>query len=169
MAKIKYDFKLTDFVKGLKFKNNDIKNAALADVKDYVAEQVLLKVGNAISPVTGGAFKNLSKDYAKDKSKRSGRPIANLELTGNMLDKLRVVQKKDTLTLEINAESGTKDFNKADAHNQQTGKAKSWAKRIGFPRRPFIPDAKRGESFSKDIKAGIKDIILTAKEDDKDG
>ncbi len=59
---------------------------AKQDVLDFIKEQVLADIAEARSPVTGKAFRALSKDYKQLKQTESGAPIANMELTGAMLD-----------------------------------------------------------------------------------
>jgi len=120
---------------------------AVEDIKNFVLDSVLDSVGEARSPVSGyGKFKGLNKDYKKIKGKQSSSVIANLELTGDMLDALEVVEVKDRLRIRIKgSESG-----KADGHNNHSGKSR-------LPTRRFIPGS--GETFKRDIISGIKEIV----------
>ena len=58
---------------------NERKKEAMAEVAEYLEDTVLDRVSKGISPVSGqGAFKGLSKNYRKIKSKKSGSTKANL-------------------------------------------------------------------------------------------
>jgi hypothetical protein len=145
--KVKYDFKLTDFVKGIKFKSAAQKREVISDVKNFVLESVLNDVGEGKSPVTGRKFKLLSKDYSK--SKKRGNRLPNLELKGDLLDSLKVVKRKrDVLRLTVSQSQQPK----ADGHNNFTGKSK-------LPSRKFIPNIAKKESFRPAIKKDIIEII----------
>lgn len=128
---------------------DSVVREAMADIKDYVLEQILLDVADTRSPVTGRPFKGLNKDYAKQKAKEGGTPIANLLLTGDMLDAVRIKSAgSDKLLLYVSADQS----DKADGHNDHSGESK-------LPTRRFIPLESDGDSFRPEIRAGIKDII----------
>jgi len=120
-----------------------------AEIKDLVVEQVLEKVGDTTSPVTGRSFKRLSSKYASVKSKTAA-PIPNLELKGKLLDSVKVIKKDGELNLTVAA----KEQGKADGHNK-FNKARN--KRI--PARKFIPDEDKNEDFIPEIRNRIKDVI----------
>lgn len=128
------------------------KKSALRTVSQFVLEQVLSKVGEATSPVTktgkseGRKFPSLNPDYAKFKRKKRASPIANLELSGKMLDALRTNFTGNRVTLEIKG----KQAGKADGHNDHSGKST-------LPLRRFIP--KKNETFTSDILSGIAKIL----------
>lgn len=140
--KVKYDFNpLAQIDIRL---SSDEKDDLLDRISNYVLESVLSDVGEARSPVTGKPFPKLSKDYAE----KVGRKVATLELTGDMLDSLKIERKKSLLRLTVpDDEQG-----KADGHNNFSGESP-------LPERKFIPDAEAGESFRPEIIGGIKDII----------
>ena len=125
------------------------RKAVLDEVTDFILESVLLDVAESRSPVTGRAFKGLNKDYRAIKEDEGGTPVPNLELTGDLMDSLEVVKgKRGKLVLTVSDDQQ----GKADGHNNHSGDSK-------LPRRPFIPDAARGETFRPKIREGIEAII----------
>ena len=116
---------------------------ALDRIEDFVLEQVLLHVGESKSPVAKGAFqKKLSPEYRK----KAGKSVANLELSGDLLDNLKVVRSGNKLTLQNDGD----EAGKSDGHNNHSGKSK-------LPAREFIP--KEEGTFKRAILRGIKEII----------
>lgn len=145
--KVKYDFNPFQ-ISGIPLRGNK-RVKALREVKDFVLEQVLSKVGRTQSPVSGeGSFKSLDKDYKKLKIKKGGRPIANLELTGKLTSGIKVIPQAAGLRLTTTQTQQPK----ADGHNNFSGKSP-------LPRRQFVPDVQRSQTFKKDIIAGIKRIV----------
>lgn len=128
-------------------KPSDIK-AAVDEVSDYVYSSVKKNTSRQISSVTGDAFEKLSKDYAKFKKKEVGNSLANLVLSGDMMDSLKVIRRASKLTLTVGANQQAK----ADGHNNHSGDSK-------LPERKFIPSSDLGETFSPDILSGITEII----------
>lgn len=128
----------------------DLKGEALSLIADFVKEKVLSYVGSGESPVAGGKWqRKLSPAYKKRKDEISGVGFANMELTGAMLDALEVVDHKGVLALEISGEEAAK----ADGHNNFSGDSK-------LPPRQFIPNAKKGQNFKRDIISGMAEIAL---------
>lgn len=122
-------------------------------VADFVKESVLSDIGSAKSPVSGGRWKrSLTKEYAKEKGSRT----ANLELSGVMLDQLKVIQKKgNTLSLEIKgSQAGKADGNNRGTYGKKFTKLKN--------AREFIPRGKK--TLTKEIWDGIKDILKSFKD-----
>lgn len=132
------------------------RDEATKRVADFVRESVLSAVGEGRSPVAGeGRFQALSKEYKKRKSEISSSTIPNLELYGDMLDSLEVVEVRGgKLRLKV----GEDQNDKADGHCNFSGKSK-------IPRRRFVPNAKDGQTFSRDIISGIKDILSEYEEE----
>lgn len=143
--KVKFDF---NPLKGIRIKDKSVKDDILDQIASYVQERVLFDVGNQVSPVTGDKFPALDKDYAKRKRAEGGTPIANLELTGDMLSSLTVKRTSKGLQLTV----GSDQQEKAAGHNH-------WYGSPTMPRRAFIPKADSGEDFSEDILKGIQSII----------
>lgn len=124
------------------------RNNVLLEVKDFVLESVLSKVGSQRSPVAGhGKFKKLSKDYAAQKKAEHGNKKANLEAEGDLLDSVRVFKSgRGRLKLTVLKAQEAK----ADGHNNHSGDSE-------LPLRRFIPED--NETFSRDIIKGMRDII----------
>ncbi len=123
------------------------RKTALNDVAAYVIEEILNHVGQGKSPVSGVKdFKKLNEKYA-DKEKGGDR-LANLDLTGSMLDSLTFKRKGETLTIGIFDED---EAPKSHGHNTGGG---------NLPKRQFIPDDGKGQYLKKDILRGI-DLIIS--------
>lgn len=147
-TKVKYDF--NPF--GSNYANvkvsGDKRKEILEDLKDFIKVRILEDVGEGISPVTGKQWAGLSKEYKKKKAKEAGNTKANLELFGEMLDSLDVIDFGNGLRVTVSDDQ----MAKADGHNNFSGKSK-------LPERKFIPNAKAGEDFSKELKKEIIDIV----------
>lgn len=123
------------------------------EIADFIEEKVLSAVGEAKSPVAGESWKrSLNKDYRKFKGEHSSSTIANMELTGDMLDAHEVIVVGGRIEQRIKG----KQADKADGHNQLTGRS------THLPKRRFIPGP--NQKYKKGIRDGIKDIILEAQE-----
>lgn len=152
MPKIfKFEFDPFDIAGITKKPRGETKDAILEEVSNFVLESVLSDVGEAKSPVTGRGWAALNKDYIKTKKGQGARPIANLELSGDMLDKLVVKPKGSKLALFV---SDPAQQGKVDGHNHLSGKTPK------LPRRQFIPE--EDGKFSKEIMKGIKGIVKDA-------
>lgn len=127
---------------------------ATQEVADYIKEQVLADLGRGLSPVTGHAFKKLSKSYEVLKEKESANPIANMELTGAMLDAL-VSEPQGDGTVWIGWDDPDQAI-KSFAHN--TGD--------GVPQRKSIPAPR--ENFRPEIRDGIDSILAGYRTDNAD-
>lgn len=129
-------------------KNKSDRDEALERVAELVQTSVLEYVGEAKSPVKGGPWKrSLSPAYKKIKAEESGSTVANMELTGDMLDALEVVRKRGTkLSLQIEGEEAPK----ADGHNNHSGDSP-------LPERRFIPKGR--ETLRDDIWRDVKRIL----------
>jgi hypothetical protein len=139
---VKFDFNPLGGI-GVKLPS-DKRDEILEDVSNYVLESVLEKIGDSESPVTGKSFKRLSKRYAE----KVDRKIATMDETGELLDSIEVRRIGNKLRLTVSDDKQPI----ADGHNDFSGASQ-------LPRRPFIPDEKRGEDFTKEIRKGIQDII----------
>lgn len=120
---------------------------AKAKIAAAVLEHVYGYIGNGSSPVKNGKWKtSLSKDYKKEKRARGGSGIADMDLTGDMLSTLQIVNSGSGLKLRIKG----KEASKADGHNNHSGKSR-------LPLRQFIPT--EDGSFKRKIMDEIKAII----------
>jgi hypothetical protein len=118
---------------------------AKQEVLNFIKEQMLSDFAKATSPVTGDDFVPLSKKYEKYKETKSSAPIANMELTGAMLDALDAIDKGGN-KIEI----GWFDSDQAvKAFNHTTGDT--------VPKRPLIPG--KGEDFRGGIMDEIQSIL----------
>lgn len=128
---------------------------AIADqASSFVLNSVLEDASSQRSSVDGAKWRPLSKDYKVKKTALGGKPIANLELTGDYLGSFKVVKKRDSsLSLTVGADQ----MGKADGHNNHSGDS-------SLPLRRSIPNADDGETFRPEIMRGIKDIVESAKD-----
>lgn len=126
----------------------DRRREAAEEVASYVRDSVLSFVGEGKSPVKGGHWKkSLSPDYKHEKKEFSSVLFANMEESGDMLDALEtVVAGNGRVSLEIDGKEG----DKADGHNNFSGKSK-------LPLREFIPKPK--QTFRDEIWDGVRDIL----------
>ncbi len=123
----------------------DEREDAKQAVLDYIKEQMLSDLGQAVSPVTGDSFTPLSKEYAKYKETKSSNVIPNMELTGALLDSLTGIDKGGT-KIEI---GWFEDDQAVKAFNHTTGDT--------VPKRPLIP--KPDEDFRSGIMDEIESIL----------
>ena len=120
----------------------DAGNAALDAVKGYMQ--------GSSSPVKGeGKFKALSKEYKKRKRKIAGNTKANLKLFGDLDEAMEIEANENSFTISI------KDDNTEKAYNHNVGDT--------LPKRQFIPDEARGETFKRSVVKKIKDEIAKYK------
>lgn len=131
-----------------------LKEEISSEVGDYLKEQILLSIDRLSSPISGGKFKTkLSKQYANEKEKMGGRPVPNLQMTGEMLDQLDYKTTSNGIEIGVFGDSALK----ADGHNNLSGESK-------LPERQFLPDI--GDKFKSDINAEIEKIIQDKLVDD---
>lgn len=143
--KISYNLDLQDDLDGLSKKEK-------TDAKRRIAEYILSEIENhtqaGVSPVTGGEFKRLSKNYAKRKKKLVGNSDPDLHLHDKMINSIRAEIKQESIDFRITEE-------KPKAFNHLVGDT--------LPKRQFLPndeDTKgRAVGFNRTIKDGITEII----------
>tara|TARA_Y100000004_G_scaffold197343_1_gene271266 strand:+ start:4863 stop:5465 length:603 start_codon:yes stop_codon:yes gene_type:complete len=124
----------------------DAGNAALDAVKEYME--------GSSSPVKGsGRFKALSKDYKKKKQKIAGNTNPNLKLFGDLDEAMEVDADENSFTINI------RDDNAAKAYNHNVGDT--------LPKRQFLPDDQRGETFKRSVVTKIKEQIAKYKKKPK--
>lgn len=146
--KIKYDFNPFEGLRG------DARKRAAKELKEYVRDSVINKLQDGKSPVSGQrSFKTLSKEYAE--KEKGGRRLPNLRLEGDLYKGIEVVDSpKGALRLTVTQSQ----MNKADGHNNFTGRSK-------LPKRQFVPDERANQKFKRDIEIGIKEIVSRYKND----
>lgn len=128
------------------------RDRALEAVGNYLLETSLMEIGNGRSPVAGGPWKRgLTKEYRERKSDESSTTIANLELSGDLLDALDV-KKASSNRLFYGVEgdqAGKAEGNNIGTYGTQTADdAKA---------RRFIPVD--GETFRPSIIAGMREVL----------
>jgi hypothetical protein len=123
------------------------------EVGDLVIDEILRSLSEGKSPVKGERFKKLDAQYAKEF--KGGDRTPNLELTGDMLDALKVKNTKDGIEVGIFSKKQTP---KADGHNNFSGESK-------LPQRRFIPS--EDQEFKRDIQNRIKAVVNEFKEKDR--
>lgn len=148
MRKVAYEF---DPFKALGLKppkDAEDRRRALEEAAEIVKTRVLEYVQEARSPVSGGKWKrSLSKEYRDRKLEDGGSGVADMELSGSMLNALEVVLKRgNKLSLEITGAEAPK----ADGHNNHSGRSE-------LPERVFIP--RKNETFKRDIWADVRDTL----------
>jgi len=160
MATKKVQFEFNPF-KNVKIPQNK-RAAALKEVKSFVLEQVLEHVGEGRSPVKGGKWKrSLTKSYKAVKRTQSSVGFANLELSGDMLDALKVVQPRGTNKIKLSVK-GVKQNAKADGNNRGSYGGSPDSRKA----REFVPQKSKKQTFNNDIWNGIDEIVQDHGEDD---
>lgn len=125
----------------------ELREEISKEVSEFVKEQVLQSIAESKSPISGGKFKSkLTTAYAAKKMKDGAAPVANLELTGEMLDSLDTKITNKGFDIGVYGSAAPR----ADGHNNFSGDSK-------LPPRQFLPKA--GEKFKSDIQAEIDKII----------
>lgn len=118
------------------------------EIGQYLVEQVLLSVGEAKSPVSGESWPGLSKTYKAKKVADGSAPIANMELTGDMLNALEARPTEDGVEIGFFDKSQAP---KADGHLKFSGLENN------TPQRRFLPG--EGQNFKKDIDVEVSRMI----------
>ena len=86
-GKISFEFDPFELTGIAPIKDAGLKRRALEDAADFVKQEVLQYVSESKSPVSGGSWKrSLSKEYRKLKTSEGGSSVADMQLTGDMLD-----------------------------------------------------------------------------------
>ena len=131
-----------------------LKQEIAEEVGEYLREQIVLSVNELSSPISGGKFKSkLSNEYAEQKRKMGGKPVANLQMTGEMIDQLDYKTTSSGIEIGVFGDSALK----ADGHNNLSGEST-------LPERRFLPDV--GQSFKSKINSEIEKIIKDKLVDD---
>lgn len=135
----------------VKLDTSDIPKDKIVEAKNavgnFIVDQILSNVGSGVSPVTGGKFEQLTKNYA-DKEKGGSR-LPNLELEGDMLSSLGFKRVNEGIAVGI---QDADQRPKADGHNHFGVFGKSQ-----LPVRRFIPLP--GEDFIPEIENEIETIL----------
>lgn len=139
---------------------SDVPPADRADVLDEVAdalvEGALDMIGEGRSPVYGTKWKGLSKIYKRRKLEEGGKPIANLELSGDLLDALEAkVRRVGPIGVVEYGIFDQDQVDKADGHNNLSGNS-------SLPLRRFVPGP--GEGFADRIQSRVDQIVADAEE-----
>jgi hypothetical protein len=129
------------------------KEEARKEIADFILEKVLEYTADGKSSVDGRPWAKLSKEYKKHKEAEGSGGEANLQLSGDMLDALRAEANGTKIKLFV---AGS-ESDKADGHCNHSGESE-------LPLRRFIPSNDDGESFSKEIVDGVRDIIKNYQE-----
>jgi len=132
---------------------------ALEVVASFLKEQMLLYIGEGVSPLSQGKWKRgLTKDYKEIKGQESSATFANLELSGEFLSSLIVEPEKNKIIIDVAEDQE----GKAEAFlTGQYGKGKM----EDDYRREFMPTDDNGKSFKRDILKNIKEILQEYEEE----
>ena len=131
------------------------RREVLDQIGELLVEQILDFVGGAKSPVSGNAFPKLSLEYAKRKREEAGNTLANLDVTGDMLEALDYRIQGDKIEIGVFGDQAPK----ADGHCNISGDS-------SLPRRRFIPT--EGETFDRAIRDLVKQTVNTYRIDNLD-
>lgn len=138
-----------------KIKTQNKKTKVKQEVGEYILSEMDKLLNAARSPVTGGSFKGLKKDYKAIKRKAGGSSSADLFLGGDMRGNISFEHYRDGIEVGVFDES---EAQKADNHNKNSAKSK----KTPVPLRQFVPySIKKGRrsSFTPEIRDGIQQIL----------
>jgi phage gpG-like protein len=159
MAKVKFTFDPFEIAKiSRKDVPKEKRELVMQQVADYVVAAIKDDCSASKSPVTGRDFKKLKPKYAASKTAQGASGVADLSLSGDLLESLEVERGDRKLTLTVPSD----EQGKADGHNNFSGKSK-------LPKRKFIPNAENEETFRPGIREGIAAIIEAAADEDSEG
>ena len=128
------------------------KTSVLKEIADFIVKGVRIKTKTGNSPVSGlGKYKKLNKEYAA--AQKGGNRTPNLRLKGDLMEGLKSFTLKGNI-MRLTVDQS--DNSKADGHNNHSGNS-------SLPPRRFIPKAKDGQTFKKNIIDGIRRIIKDSK------
>lgn len=124
------------------------KQAAKADLKDIVLNHILSALDSGSTPVSKEKWPKLSKEY----SKKTGKRVSDMELSGDMLSSLQAKNTKDGIIVGFFKKT---EAEKADGHCKFSGRPNN------LPQRRFLPDTdqKFKQAIMKDMEAIIKEYI----------
>lgn len=146
---IKFDF---DPIKatGIKVAKED-RADALDEVATFVKESILSNCSDGKTSVKGGKWKRtLSPGYKKAKSEESSNLIADMELTGEMLDALETYVDGRRVAIEISGEQeGKAEGNLLGSYGRSPDPSKA---------REFMPHRKNQE-LAPEIMRGVTQIL----------
>lgn len=126
----------------------------MQEIADNLEFEILDSVASGQSPVKGeGAFADLSPTYKKIKDKVA-EPVANLELTGEMLDDFSVKVKGNAVEFGYFKDDASEtSILKAENHNKWTSRSN----KTGVPKRRFIP--KKSQALKDAIMNRLNSIL----------
>lgn len=150
----KYGFKFNPFtLTGVRVPAKN-REAALDAVGNWLLETSLSEIGAGRSPVAGGPWKkSLTPEYREKKKDESSVTVANLELTGEMLDALGVDHSGSQLFYGVEGDRalvGKAEGNNIGTYGREGSGDDSKARR-------FVP--LEGETFTPKIIAGMREIL----------
>jgi hypothetical protein len=127
----------------------DDKQSTLKEIASVLRDEILSRIADGVSPVSGHRWRSLNRVYAE--TEKSGDDTANLDLTGDMLNRFTVKVRGNKLVVMVDGNDElTKG--KVEGHNQHDdGLAHP------LPKRRFIPDD--SQTFAKPIMREIADIV----------
>ena len=130
------------------------KEIALTEAGSQIIEQIRSYLDKQTTPVSGGSYKKgLSKVYKKKKQAMGQPGIANLKLTGAMLNDFEVDATKSTITFKLDDETQIKK-----AYNHNTGDT--------LDQREFLPDDTSNGKFKPNVLKSAKAVIESFKSED---
>jgi len=149
---------LKEISKEIELDFSNVPRGELTDLKNEIAElivdEIKINLAKGESPVSGEAFKSLSKKYA-DKEKNGNRK-PNLNLEGDLWDSIEAKFDGNKLLVGV---FDANEVPKADGHNNFSGESK-------LPKRRFIPD--EDQNFKPSIMRKINILIDERRETEQD-
>ena len=133
------------------------RKEALAAAADFIKEQILSRSAEGKTSVAGGRWKrSLSKEYREKKEAETGEGVANMELSGEMLDALEVMPEGDKIRIEVGGDQVDKaEGNLLGSYGGSPDPEKA---------REFMPHV-RGQKLHRQILDGLAELLQDYVED----
>jgi hypothetical protein len=138
-----------DLFDGAKLSKAD-KIKVAEEARDILQDVILKSVGNAKSPIKGESWPGLSKEYKAFKESKNRNGIANMELSGDMLDSL---DGKVSATGKLTMGYFGSEAKKADGHNNFSGDS-------DLPQRRSLPGV--DQVFKGGVEKQINELVREA-------
>lgn len=156
-GKISYTLNLKDEFDKNGIKDTDKKDTLLKAAGSLILSEVVQYLDKGVTPVSKGSYKkSISPEYKKVKTKKGGKPLADMQLTDNMLNSIEFRNSGNKLTIGIVGTDKDTKTSKLKAYNHNVGDT--------LPKRQWLPDDSKDEKFKRSIIKKVKDLIKSEAE-----
>ena len=140
-----------DLFEGIRIPKSE-KVRVAKEVGEFLKDEIAKAVGSSKSPLQGGRWPGLSREYKKFKRSQNLPGEANLEFSGDMQDNFKE-EVTASGALKLGWFNDSENAKKADGHNNFSGSS-------DLPLRRQIPS--EDDQFKSEIRRGVDSIIAEA-------